>query len=295
MNKTLIFLCISSAILVLSIIVISISPILNNFEVKQNNNWSFSKWRNLNCKIFADQEELDTISLDEIQKMKKLKHLCRRKKGMHDLEYAALIIDLIIGNICTNLSSFVYFKVSKTLVKKTGLIGLIVGIIGFIITFVYVGFSGYIFDNDPAFHEINYGYFKGTTSTIISGGITKLFPNGATSKVDGTKVYDNDKSYFAEYVKFKELGQKQYNYDKKIYKAFYHDNYCHSSNDNNCEYLYERDPYPNYQFKHLHDRWLTTLILSVFILACDAGLAIFGFLIFKNGADSNEDKTMEIS
>lgn len=293
MNKSLIFLCISSAILVLSIIVICISPIINNFEIKSPS-WSFSKWRNLNCKIFEDKEKSDTLPLDDIQKMKTLKNLCRTKKGMHDLEYAALIIDLIIGIVCTNLSLFIYFNVNKIIVKKVGIIGLIVGIIGFIITFIDVGFSGYIFDNAPAFREVDYNYFR-TPTSIMYGGITKLFPNGATRKVDGTHVYDNDKSYFSQYAKFKELGQKQYNYDKKTYEAYYHDNNCHLSNTGNCEYLYESAPYGNYEHKDLHDRWLTTIILSVFIFVCNAGLSIFGFLVFKNGVDSNEDKTLVIS
>ena len=294
MNKSLIFLCISSAILVLSIIVICISPIINNFEINSPS-WSFSKWRNLNCKIFEDKEKSDTLPLDDIQKMKTLKNLCRTKKGMHDLEYAALIIDLIIGFVCTNLSLFIYFNVNKNIVKKVGIIGLIVGIIGFIITIIDVGFSGYIFDYAPAFREVDYNYFLGTSSYIMSGGITKLFPNGATRKVDGTYVYDNDKSYFSQYVKFKELGQKQYNYDKKTYQAYYHDNNCRSYNTGNCEYLYGRVPYRSYEYKELHDRWLTTIILSAFIFACNAGLSIFGFLIFKNGVDSNEDKTLVIS
>lgn len=296
MNKSFIFLCISSAILVLSIIVICISPIINNFEIKNPTlSWSFAKWRNLNCKIFEDQEKSDTLPLDDIQKMKTLKNLCRTKKGMHDLEYAALIIDLIIGIVCTNLSLFIYFNVNKNIVKNVGLIGLIVGIIGFIITFIDVGFSGYIFDNAPAFREVNYNYFKGASTSIMSGGITKLFPNGATTKVDGTNVYDNDKSYFSKYVKFKELGQKQYNYDKKTYKAYNQDDRCRSSDPSNCEYLYDRPPYINYEYKDLHDRWLTTIIFSVFIFACNAGLSIFGFLIFKNGVDTNEDKTLVIS
>ena len=294
MNKSLIFLCISSAILVLSIIVICISPIINNFEIKSPS-WSFSKWRNLNCKIFEDQEKSDTLRLDDIQKMKTFKNLCRTKKGMHDLEYAALIIDLIVGIVCTNLSLFIYFNVNKNIVKNVGLIGLIVGIIGFIITFIDVGFSGYIFDNAPAFGEVNYDYFRGTSTSIMSGGVLKLFPNGATTKVDGTFVFDNDKSYFSPYAKFKELGQKQYNYDKKTYEAYYHDNKCHSTDTGDCEYLYQLPPYRSYEYKDLHDRWLTTIILSVFIFACNAGLSIFGFLIFKNGVDTNEDKILVIS
>ena len=295
MNRGFIFLCLSLSILVLSLIVICIAPIINNFEIKQMN-WSFSRWRNLNCQIFSDREELDNISLDEIQKLKIKKKLCYRRKGIHDLEYTALIIVLIIGIVCSNLSLFLYFSISKTLAKKAGIIGLITGIIGFIITFVYVCFSGYIFDNDPAFVEIDYF----TSSIQLYGGITKLYPNGARYKVDGSNlinVYDNDKSYFSQYVKFKELGQKQYNYNKKFYETYYSDNAdcINPASITNCEYIYFEPPNTYYEYKDLHDRWLATLILSVFIFICNAGLAIFGFLMFKKGADSNEENTVVIS
>ena len=58
MNKILIFLIIATSILVLSAIVICVSPIINNIEV---NAWRPANWRNLNCQIFADKIK-DTIN-----------------------------------------------------------------------------------------------------------------------------------------------------------------------------------------------------------------------------------------
>jgi hypothetical protein len=301
MNKPLIFLCICSGILVLSIIVICISPIINNFEVKEKVTWSFSSWRSLNCKIFADQEESETVTLDNIKKIKIFKNMCRRQRGMHDLEYTTLIIDLIIGIVCTNLSLFIYFKVGKDLDKKAGLISIIIGIIGFIMTFIYIGFSGYIFNNDPAF--VN-GYFDDSGNLHINSGIERLYSNGAYKKVDKTdpsntkyiKIFDNDKSYLSDYVKFKDLGKNQYNYDKKFYNSFNNHAAGCDSDSSSCEYIYDElnSLFTSYELRELHDQWLTTLIFSVFILACNAALVIFGFLIFKNGTDSNEDKTLVI-
>ena len=34
--------------------------------------------------------------------------------------------------------------------------------------------------------------------------------------------------------------------------------------------------------KYLFDNWITSLIFSCLIIACDIGLAIFGFLLFKS-------------
>ena len=121
MNKILIFLCFSTSILVLSLITICISPIINNIKVKVNVNgieWSISKWRTLNCKIFADRENSENVELDHIQKLKRMKTLCNRKKAMHDLEFASLIINLVLGFFCSNLSLLHYLNVGKDFEKK---------------------------------------------------------------------------------------------------------------------------------------------------------------------------------
>jgi hypothetical protein len=294
MNKTLIFLCFSTAILVLSIVVVCISPILNNIKIESQGNWSFSSWRTLNCKLYEDQEKSDSVALDDIQKYKRLKTICKRKKAMHDLEYAALIINLILGFVCANFSLLHYLDVGKDFEKKTGIIGCVTGIIGFIITLVYVCFSGYIFDNDIAFSD-------GTR-------IKKLFPNGAEYKKEGSSfihIYENDNGDDSEYAKFKDLGGKQYNYDSKYYKTFtsssYTTNDCKYSPSegipltsySSCDYVYT-EVYTSTENKDLYDRWLTTLILSIFIVACNVGLLIFGFLLFKSGADSSEGQAVQI-
>ena len=293
MNKTLIFLCFSTAILVLSIVVVCISPIFNNIKIESQGNWSFSLWRTLNCKILEDLEKSDSVALDDIQKYKRQKTICKRKKAMHDLEYAALIINLILGFVCANFSLLHCLDVGKDFEKKTGIIGCVTGIIGFIITLVYICFSGYIFDNDIAYSE--------------KTKIRKLFPNGAEYKNEGNKfihIYENDKGDDSEYAKFKDLGGKQYNYDSKYYKTFTSSSnseiYCKYTSSGNvpssyssCDYIYTT-VYPSTENKDLYDRWLTTLILSIFIVACNIGLLIFGFLLFKNGADSSEGQAVQI-
>ena len=199
MNKALFFFCFSTAVLIFSIVVICISPIINNIEKEIDSyKWSFSKWRTLNCQFFADQENSETVALDDIQKYKKLKTLCNRKKAMHDLEFASLIINVAFGFICANLGLLHYLNVGKDFEKKTGIIGFITGIIGFIITLVYVCYNGYIFNNDVAFLEYD------LASTNYNGGINKLFSNGAQYKWDTSKyitVYENEKDDYAEYIK----------------------------------------------------------------------------------------------
>ena len=297
MNKTLIFFCLSTGILALSIIVVCISPVINNITVGP---WKISSWRTLNCKLFEDKLNDEDVQLDDIQKYKKVNKLCKTKKAMHDLEFASLVINLVLGFVCSNLSLLHFLDVGKDFEKKTGIIGFVTGIIGFIITLVYVCFNGYIFNNDVAYGNDNIPY---------TGLIKKLYPNGAIYKNDGSNlipIYANDKSDFSEYAKYKDLGSKQYNYDNKYYKSYEYsrttdtitDNYerCidqYRSTSSSCEYFYY-PPFTSFENKDLYDRWLTTLILSIVIVACNIGLLIFGFLLFKNGQDSNEPKTVEI-
>ena len=62
-----------------------------------------------------------------------------------------------------------YLDVGKYCEKITGIIGLASGIIAFILTIIYVGYSAYIFNNDHDTSEL------------------KLYDNGALYKWDGTK------------------------------------------------------------------------------------------------------------
>lgn len=49
-----------------------------------------------------------------------------------------------------------------------------------------------------------------------------------------------------------------------------------------CKKLYQFSYSDDYKSKNLYDRWLTTIILSCFILLFNIGVAIFGFLIFNS-------------
>jgi len=107
------------------------------------------------------------------------------------------------------------------------------------------------------------------------------------------------------------MGKKIYNYDKDMYKA--------DSTANSCQYNYITDGYDKFvsncnvnggyvlapsesgvyikhnscdklyveitdevENKYIYDRWVTTIIFACLIIACDIGLAIFGFFLFKS-------------
>jgi hypothetical protein len=301
MNKTLLFFCFSTAILALSLVVVCISPIINNIVVQIEDDsgtvssWKISEWRTLNCKLYEDEENADNVELDKIQRFRKIKNICNRKKAMHDLEFASLLINLILGFVCANFSLLHYLDVGKDFEKKTGLIGFVTGIVGFIITFVYICYNGYVFNNDIAYAESN-------STGNYQGKVTKLFSNGATHKWDGNNKYitpyEDDNSDFSTWAKFKDLGEKQYNYESQFYKTYTTTSSCKSytnvNTNNGCEYIFGRRAYTSMENKDLYDRWLTTLILAILIVISDLGLLIFGFLLYKSSGDSNEVQTVQI-
>ena len=289
MNKTVIFLFIAIVLLIFSIICVSVAPIMNDILGK------FTRWGKFNCKYYADQAKYSD-SLDEKFKQEKLRNLCYRQNAMYGLEYSSFIIDLSLGFICAQLALLHYFQIGKSFEKITGLIGLIGGGIGFILTLVYVCFSGYIFNNDAAFKNPELDY---------SNLINKLYSNGALYKIDSSSSiypYSNDKSYDSQYIKYKDLGDKQYNYDKKFYETFYGLKLNPVSRTNcgedasigsSCKYVYAKPP-TNNENKYLYDRWCLSLVLAVFITISNIGLLIFGFFIFKGNGDSSDIQEVKI-
>jgi len=146
-NKGLIFLFISLCIFIFSLISLFTAPFINKINDSKSN---FSKWGKLNCKYYSDMEK-EPDNVDEIQKMKKSKYLCYRQKAAYNLEHASFTINIILGFICAQLGLLVYFKIENSIEKIAGLFGLITGIICFILTFIYICFSAYIFNNDTAY------------------------------------------------------------------------------------------------------------------------------------------------
>jgi len=290
MDKTFFFFYISTAILILTIIVICISPIINNVGVKEEGiNFTFSSWRTNNCKFLSDKINSDEIGPEILHNLQKMKNLCYRKKAMYDLEYASLFIDVVLGFLCAYLSLLHCFHLGTKFIRKTGMIGVIGGTIGFIITLVCICYNGYIFNNDIAFGEVDFAQLK-----IISG-IEKLFSNGATHKCIEGKYFTpdfNDKDDYSKYIKYKDLGKKQYNYNSEFYGNYYVDqtSSCKTTAINctiNCNYLYASPPKNTFQNKNLYDRWMATLIMNIFIDICFVGVIILGVLLFKDKENSN--------
>ena len=289
MNYTFIFFICAFSILILSAVTICVAPIINGFFLSDDDNWG-----NANCKLLSDEynyikslkknpNESDEVRQKNLDERKKNINICKRKKAAYGLEYASLTCDVILGGICAILGILHYLEIGIKIEKKSGLIGIITGTIGFILTIIYIIFSAYIFNNDH-------------------NGVEKRFPNRAILKWNGYQYvppYDMnkfDENPDIKYATFSELGQKQYNYDSDLFKSVSKSNYMTSCDNNtnvgnNCEYLWDTlgmNTDTKYIInKYIYDRWITTIILGVLIVICNIGLILFGFLLFKNLGESS--------
>ena len=288
MNKTL-FLVFSAAILIFAIISICSAPIINGVITES------SGWRTNNCKQLADEYDSTKSESD-----KKARNLCNRQKAMYGLEYSSLILDVTLGFICAILGLLHFFDVGKYFEKVSGIIGLATGIITFVLTLVYICYSGYIFTKDKARD------YENSSSSIL-----KLNGDGIFAEKEGIRykcIYFDKDDKDAIYAKYNDLGKKQYNYQKKrhydanseysnsacVVSAVTHncgtDGYTYSSTGligifTGCDNLYG-PKFDSFENKYVYDRWVTTYIFCCFIIACSIGLAIFGFLLFKNSGNS---------
>ena len=274
------FFIISTAVFILSVIAICCAPIINKLF------YDFENWKSLNCDLYSDLADSHEIELKDEDNYRYLKNLCRRQKATYNLEYASLTISTSLSFICFYLSLLLRLNIGKEYKNNIGLIGFIFGIICFILTLIYLCFSGYIFTNDIAFGIVGLNSFR------KNYGIKKLFPNGATYKWSNNKyitAYEEDIEDNSDYIKYKDLGDKRYNYDKTLYEKFDSDDPCCRTSGssrpisyiNTCDYIFD-EPNNNISNKYLYDRWMTTLILNCFIILFDLFLIISGFMLYKD-------------
>lgn len=306
MNKSFVFFLVATIITLLSVAVLNTGPIVSKRLG--------SNWKTLNCLRLSDQykedkddyeketDEEEKKEKDIIKKLsKKKRDICQWEKAMYGLEYSAFTLDLTIGFICSLLGLLHYLDEGKAFIPKTGLIGLISGTVAFVVSLVYLIYSILV-------------YTKDTNGTI------KLDENRAFAKWDSNEnayicSFYKENDYYFRYAKYNELGKKQYNYNKDLYIKYNYEsdseiykckesvtssnfeNQCWRTNiyqlgkHGDCEKLYIRPISENGNLD-LNNRWLTTIILTVIIIICDACLALFGFLLFKNKEEAGEVKVV---
>ena len=301
MSKGLLFFICSCIILVLSAINLSVGPIVNK-KVGLYDSTLGSSWGTLNCEYFKDHYE-DMIKSQSGKDLKykegRYKEECLRKKGMYNMEYTSFIFNICIGFSCGLLALLHLMEAKKDFVPKTGLIGLICGVVGFVLSFVYVVYNGIVYTK-----YYDYG-----------NKVYKKDSEGAFAVLNGDKYicfyHDEPANEHSIIAKYSDLIKKQYNYDKDLIDSYgspkvtackQNPKVCLGGKEipvltgnpdpsNLCEYLYvNSSPIATFSHKDLSDRFLTTLILSLIVCLANIGLAIFGILLFKNPEDDKLSK-----
>ena len=213
------------------------------------------------------------------------------------------------------LSLLHYFGIGQVFQKVTGIIGLACGVIGFVLTLIYIIYSGYIFTNDG----------PGKTYSLSPGSLSAIthYYNSGTFKLDKDRAfaewkdgkykcfyYDKDKDDDEDsiYAKYSDLGKKQYNYHKDFEYADSNSEYkkcdvkgvstilnpwtaCTTTigKQSNCDKLYYsgNGSEDEFSFKYKYDKWVTSIIFGCFIIALNIGLVIFGFLLFSDSSNGS--------
>ena len=291
MSKGLIFFCCACAILLFTIINLSVGPIISG--AVGHDYYDRFYWGTANCELYKDLYDESNQKGDELKyKDEWNKDECIRKKAMHDMEYTSFIFNAVIGYVCATLGLLHLFEVKREFVSKTGLIGLGCGIVGFVFSFVYVILNGLVY---TTYYDNNIKIYKRDS-------------DGAFAEKKGSYYeciyFDSRYNAHALRAKYSDLIQKQYNYDKDLEEEYENNipSGCKIApgdigcgNDGKVAYsssctgdkLYVNDYDQNLEIglnvtnKDKSDRFLTTLILSLFVCLANIGLAIFGFLLFR--------------
>ena len=324
--KKLIFFLIASAILIFSIIVVTIAPIING---KVGGRY----WFTPACGQLSDEynyakkqnygsEELKDKTLKPLEKNK---NRCYRKKAMYGLEYTTSDLNLIFGFVCT-LLGFLQFLNVINIGKYIGLIGLGTGFIGFVLTFVYVIESGLVFDDitdsrqiridsDGAFLEWNRSknrytcifYDKDDADSVLlrysgygnkylsyrqdvfyaqkEGNFKYLSTNGCRQDtITAGDLWDNCKDL--EEFDDNQLTSSSLS-DLNSKRSYYDSTVSRTNKKGECDFLFRVSSTASNSYKQTYDNWLTTIIFSCFIFIFHIGLAIFGFLLFRESDGSS--------
>lgn len=262
------------------------------------NNYADS-WALANCAKKEDDYKTEKElypNLDEETKEKREREIreCKNKKAMHNMEYTSCIFNVVISFICILLG---IHGLQKEVIPKTGMIGMGCGVVGFILTFVYVIYNGVVSTNYPS---------SGNYKTKGDGSFAKLDEN--KYKCFYFKKKGDSGAIIAKYV---DLVKSQYNYNKDLDDSFKEDKIKLGCKDNSiigncakaeyitniasytyedggtekqCPYLYYHKEYDDYENRDIGSRFLTLLILSIFILLCYCGLVFSGFMIMKESS-----------
>ena len=201
MKKGFKYFCCVCTFILFTIINLTICPIVNKKLIltKIQLDDSTSKeiiWGTANCAKYKDLKDKEDNE-DNKKLIQSEIDACERMKAMHDMEYTSFIFDILIGFVCSLLGLFHLFDIKKNFIKYTGLIGLGCGLVGFILTFIYVIYNGLVFTNK----------YSGVVERESEGYFAER--NGISGTTEYKCFSSSDKeNIFSGYAKFSDMNKK---------------------------------------------------------------------------------------
>ena len=234
------FFVVACGILIFSIINFSLAPIINK---REGSDWDLGNCAKLIDDFETEKKERNMTDI-EIENEEWEISRCKNRKGMYIMEYTSCFLNTAIGFSCFLLG---WYGLQKELIQKTGMIGMACGVVGFVVTFIYVVYNGIVYTN--------------------------YFPSSYMYKTDGEGA-------FAE---LRGDGYKCFYFSKKGYDNGYINGKrtISSYSSRTCSMLYFGQTKYDFNNYSLSSRFLTLLILSLIISLLHCGLAYSGFKLFK--------------
>ena len=286
------FIC-ACAILAFSIINYKIGPIIN---YRVGTDWALANCEELQDRYDAAKELNPNMSDEEKESYAFPIRRCRNKKAMHNMEHTSVVFNGVIGFICVLLG---LYGLQKEVIPKTGTIGMACGVVGFILTLVYVIYNGVVYNN---YYDRN---------------IYKVDGDGAFAELDGSSYecfyYNKPGDDEALRAKYSDLIKSQYNYNKDLELSFETDpekkgcqnlppyscrdveyipyisnsyfDYSDNGQTKRCSKLYYSKSFDDYSNYDKSARFLTVLLLSIITLLCYCGLIFSGFMLMKENSN----------
>ena len=283
------FFVVSCALLALAAINMGVSPIMNE---KLGTDWDLANCEKMD-NDYEDYKYQPNPNPERIDRYEFEIKECKDKKTMYNMEYTSLILNIVIGFICLVIG---LYGLQNEVIPKSGLVGMVCGVVGFALTLVYVIFNIivatnyydreiYKRDSDGAFAELEGGRYK------------CLFNKPGDSR-----------AVFAKYI---DLIKSQYNYDKDLADSFKIIREKNTTYSNCVRYastgeLCETSEYINNTYVYLDvdgeskscrklyfniineftnydkgSRILCVMIFSILILLCYCGIVFSGFMLSR--------------
>ena len=294
MNFNRCFLVCSGIIAIFSGINYTLGPMINSLKYP-----SYKKefyWELLNCKKLSDDIEeyekknIPIIDPDEYDKsLYELRH-CRLKSATYGMEHVSFIFNAIIGFICFVVGIFNYQDKS---IPKSNIIGIISGILGLLLTLVYIIIGGILYTQYYPYTSVYKRDSDGSVAENEGGKGFKCYYY--SSKGDKT-------SFYARYIDYM---KSQYTYNKElvdffkdtncgISKSFYLSQCSESAyitvseQQASCRKLYIYDSLygsDNTQAYDMSAKFFTVLFFSILMVPCYIALIFFAFGLSKGSSD----------